>query len=147
MTRARKFLAGCLFYLLAASTFTARAEEPDLNALVGSWKFRFTWSDLVNDSGSLVAKRINSGIEFTCTDCEKPQFLRGTVAGNGRIAWEFRAENGIQGKCDNDKGWQPVLPVFESGNREIRFWYYLHLEGNCSVQLKRAPVKFTLVRD
>jgi hypothetical protein len=123
------------------------AEEIDQNFLLGTWKFHFTWGDLVDDTGSLLAKRTGNRIEFICIGCDAPDFLRGTISGPDQIDWEYWAESGIQGKCENDKGWRPVRLVLSPENRSISFWYILHLNDNCSVPMKKAPVKYTLTRD
>src|SRR5436309_13613355 len=98
----RNFVAGCLWFTLIISPRMIGAAEIDQNSLLGSWKFHFTWGGLVDDAGSLLAKQTGNRIEFTCTDCDTPEFLRGTINGNGQINWEYWAESGMQGTCDND---------------------------------------------
>ena len=132
----------------AFEAIKAQAQDVSLDQLVGAWKFQLTWGVQVNDTGDISARKVGNMIEMTCADgCNTPSFLRGTPQGDGRIAWEFWPDAGVQSNCAEDKGWRSVMPVISSDGRRIDFRYILHKAGNCSKLLVSSPEIYTLTRD
>jgi hypothetical protein len=134
-------------WALALALLAGPAPAQDVAQLAGAWKFRLTWGGLVNDTGTISARRADGGIEMTCTDgCNTPSFLRARPQG-GAMAWEFFAEAGVQSTCKEDKGWRPVQPVVGADGRRIEFWYVMRVSDNCGVLLRGAPAKYVLTKD
>jgi len=134
-------------WTIALALLAGAAQAQDLDRLAGPWKFRLSWGGLVNDSGTLSARKVSGGIEMTCTaGCNAPPFLRARPQG-AALAWEFFAEAGVQSTCKEDKGWRPVEPVVGADGRSIEFWYVMRVSDNCGVLLKGAPAKYRLTRD
>lgn len=139
------FTLAVLAFAMACGS--AQAQDVSADQLVGTWKFHLLWGGLVDDTGTLSARTMGNGIEMTCTDgCNTPAFLRGTPQGDGRIAWEFWPEAGVQSKCAEDKGWRSVVPVISPDAQRIDFQYILRAAGNCGQLLKGAPAKYALTR-
>lgn len=137
-----------LAFALALSPGPAQAQGVSPDQLLGAWKFHLSWGGLVNDTGTITARKVGNGIEMNCTEgCNTPRFLRGTSQADGRTSWEFWPEAGVQGKCAEDKGWRPVMPVISPDGRRIDFWYILHVNDNCSQLMKGAPAKYALTRE
>lgn len=141
------FTLAALALVFAMSCGPAQAQDLSPDQLIGTWKFQLTWGGLVNDTGTISARKVGNAIEMTCTDgCNTPQFLRGSAQGGG-IAYEFWPEAGVQSNCPEDKGWRPVQPNVSPDGRRIDFWYILRISGDCSKFLRGAPAKYSLTRE
>ena len=147
MTCASIRVASRLIALAVLAGACCLAQAQDVDRFAGQWKVRLTWGWLVDDTGTVSARRAGDGIEMTCTaGCNASSFLRSRPQG-GALAWEFWAEAGMQSKCKEDRGWRPVEPIISPDGRHIDFFYVMRESDSCGALLRGAPERFALTKD